>query len=100
MNEKRLIRIQRSRDGGITWEDSEEPIYKDHTPEKNSSALTYSPDELASKLSVGRQAVYKGLRNGEIPSIRLGKLFVIPRSAIAEWLRTAGGKLKDKCGPP
>lgn len=57
---------------------------ENHNPE------TITPENLAKKLNVGRQAVYEGLRNGTIPSIRLGKRFVIPKSAIEAWLKTAG----------
>lgn len=49
-----------------------------------------SVDALAEDLGISRQSAYAGLRDGTIPSIRLGKRFVIPRAAIAEWLKTAG----------
>jgi excisionase family DNA binding protein len=52
--------------------------------------LTYHPEELATKLNVSRQTVYKGLRAGTIPAIRLGKRFVIPRAAIEKWLENGG----------
>lgn len=51
-----------------------------------------SVDELAKEIGISRQATYMALRRGIIPSIRIGKRFVLPRSAIAEWLRTAGGQ--------
>lgn len=54
--------------------------------------LTYQPDELAITLGVGRQAVYRGLREGTIPSIRVGKRFIIPKSAIQEWLANAAAR--------
>lgn len=60
-------------------------------PTGNSAAATISPNELAAMLGLSRQGVYVGLRNGNIPSIRLGKRFVIPRAAIEQWLQTAGG---------
>ena len=50
-------------------------------------------EDLASDLKIGRQATYAGLRNGTIPAIRIGRRYVIPKSAIREWLKTAGGKL-------
>jgi excisionase family DNA binding protein len=57
----------------------------------NQSASTYSSvDDLASELGISRQKAYAGLRSGKIPSIRLGKRFIIPRAAIADWLRSAG----------
>ena len=50
-----------------------------------------SVDILARELGMSRQATYEGLRRKTIPSIRVGKRFIIPRAAIQEWLRTAGG---------
>jgi len=49
-------------------------------------------DALAADLGISRQSAYAGLRNGDIPSIRLGKRFILPRAAIQEWLRTAGNR--------
>jgi len=51
-----------------------------------------SVDELAHEIGISRQAAYAALRRGVIPSIRIGKRFVVPRAAIAEWLRTAGNQ--------
>lgn len=51
-------------------------------------------DELARELGLGRLTVYGALRDGTIPSIRVGKRYVLPRAAIQEWLRSAGGQLK------
>jgi excisionase family DNA binding protein len=46
-----------------------------------------SVDELAGELGISRASTYKALHNGEIPSIRIGKRFVIPRAAIRELFR-------------
>ncbi len=54
------------------------------------SSSIYQPAELAKMLSVSRQTVYKGLRDGTIPSIRLGRRFVIPKAAIEKWLESGG----------
>ena len=51
-----------------------------------------SVDELAKEIGISRQAAYAALHRGVIPSIRIGKRFILPRSAIAEWLRTAGNR--------
>ena len=51
--------------------------------------LCYKPQWLAQRLGVSLAAIYAGLRRGTIPSIRLGKRYVIPRAAIDDWLRTA-----------
>ena len=55
-------------------------------PEKS----TISPDELAVELGIGRVLVYRKLADGSIPSIRLGKRFIIPRATISAWLQSAG----------
>jgi excisionase family DNA binding protein len=51
-----------------------------------------SVDELATEIGISRQAAYAALRRNIIPHIRIGKRFILPRSAIAEWLRTAGNR--------
>jgi len=54
------------------------------------STIYASVDELARELGISRQKAYDGLRNGQIPCIRLGKRFILPRSAITSWLQNAG----------
>jgi excisionase family DNA binding protein len=58
----------------------------------NPEAIFPSIDALAQELGVGRTAVYKGLRDGTIPAIKLGKRFVLPRAAIMKWLESAGAQ--------
>jgi excisionase family DNA binding protein len=62
-----------------------------HAHSVKANAATYnSVEELAAELGISRATAYAALRNRSIPSIRIGKRFVIPRAAIAEWLRSAG----------
>lgn len=61
-------------------------------PNKTQQDATYTPKGLATYLGVGKAAVYKGLKDGTIPSFRMGKKFIIPRSAIQQWLEKAGNK--------
>jgi excisionase family DNA binding protein len=58
----------------------------------NPNGVFPSVDALAEYIGLSRHSTYVGLRDGSIPSIRLGKRFIIPRAAIEEWLKTAGGK--------
>jgi excisionase family DNA binding protein len=51
-----------------------------------------SVEEFAIEIGISRAIAYRELRKGTIPSIRVGKRFVIPRAAIAEWLRNCGGR--------
>jgi excisionase family DNA binding protein len=46
--------------------------------------------ELAADLGLSERSTRSGLRRGDIPHIRIGRRFILPRAAIAEWLRTAG----------
>jgi excisionase family DNA binding protein len=46
--------------------------------------------ELATDLGLSERSTRDALRRGEIPHIRVGRRFILPRAAIAEWLRTAG----------
>ena len=46
--------------------------------------------EIASRLSVGRVAVYTMLEQGIIPAVRLGRRWIVTRHAFANWERTCG----------
>ncbi len=55
------------------------------------SAITYaSVAALAAELGLSEKSTRNALRRGEIPHIRVGRRFILPKTAIAEWLRTAG----------
>ncbi len=45
---------------------------------------------LALDLGLSERSTRSALRRGEIPHIRVGRRFILPRAAIAEWLRSAG----------
>ena len=57
-----------------------------HAPHKT-SAIYQSVEELAQEIGISRQSAYAALRNNTIPHIRLGKRYILPKAAIAEWLR-------------
>jgi excisionase family DNA binding protein len=44
-------------------------------------------EHLARELGISRQKAYVELRAGRIPAIRLGRRYILPKAAIAEWLR-------------
>jgi excisionase family DNA binding protein len=46
--------------------------------------------ELAEDIGLSERSTRAALRRGEIPHIRIGRRFVLPRAAIADWLRAAG----------
>ena len=53
-------------------------------------ASTYrSVADLAADIGLSERSTRSALRRGEIPHIRIGRRFILPRAAIAEWLRSA-----------
>jgi len=51
---------------------------------------TLTPREFASHTGFGQTATYKMLAAGEIPCIRVGSRFFIPRAAMEKWLESCG----------
>lgn len=48
--------------------------------------LLVRPSEAAVLLSASRSLVYRMLKAGELPSIRLGSEIRIPRAALEDWI--------------
>lgn len=44
--------------------------------------------EIAKRLSIGKRAVYTMLEKGIVPSIRIGRRWLITTAAFTEWERT------------
>lgn len=60
----------------------------------NDSRSVYpSVSALAVEIGMCERSTRDALRRGEIPHIKCGKRYILPRAAIAEWLKSAGGKL-------
>ena len=47
--------------------------------------------ELADDIGVCERTVREALRRGEIPCIKIGKRYVLPKAAIQRWLEQADG---------
>lgn len=61
------------------------------------SESTYrSVAALAAEIGLSERSTRSALRRGEIPHIRVGRRFILPKAAIAEWLRTAGQSLETE----
>jgi len=50
----------------------------------------YTIQEIMELLGIGKSGVYKMLQSGKIPSLKAGKKFVIPRSALHRALEAVG----------
>lgn len=56
--------------------------------------LTYGIEEVARLLGVGRNQAYQAARNGDLPTIRLGKRLLVSRIALHKIL--VDGKLQTR----
>lgn len=48
--------------------------------------LTYSVDEVAELLGIARGKAYELVRSGDIPSVRVGRRYLVPRDRLRAWL--------------
>lgn len=60
---------------------------------------TYSVDEAAKLLGLGRNQAYEGVHRGEIPSVRVGKRILVPRVALDRLLEKAGERDAEAAPP-
>jgi excisionase family DNA binding protein len=56
--------------------------------------------EIARRLSLGRMAVYQLLENRTIPSIRLGRRWIVTRYAYEQWEKTCGMSCAEHISMP
>ena len=54
--------------------------------------LTLTPRESVKITRFGLNHTYDMLRRGEMPAIKVGKRFFIPKAALLRWLEAAGSK--------
>jgi excisionase family DNA binding protein len=57
---------------------------------RRTSGSRISVPEIASRLSLGRMAVYQLLERRTIPAIRLGRRWIVTRYAYEQWEKTCG----------
>jgi len=56
----------------------------------NPERLVYTPEEARMRLNLGKAAMYEALRRNDIPSIRIGRRILVPRSALEKLLGASG----------
>ena len=54
--------------------------------------LTLTVRETAKWLGIGRQLAYDKVKTGEIPSLRIGRRYLVPRVALEQLLQSATSK--------
>ena len=50
---------------------------------------TFTVEEAAEVLGIGRNSAYEGVRTGEIPSVRIRRRILVPRAALERLLQVA-----------
>jgi excisionase family DNA binding protein len=58
--------------------------------DRHNERRTLTVEECAKVLGIGRSAAYEAVRSGQIPTIRVGRRFLIPKSALDRLLDEAG----------
>ena len=76
---ERMIREERER------ETHKPPAQQLETPAED-GRLVYTIDEAAKLLNVGRYTAYAMAKRGELPTIRLGRLLKVPKTALHKLL--------------
>lgn len=51
--------------------------------------LTYTVEQAAQLLGIGRNQAYEAARSGEMPSVKIGKRILVPRVALERMLSKA-----------
>lgn len=54
-------------------------------------SLVLTPNEVARLLRIGRSTCYEGIRQGVIPSLRIGRRILVPKGALLKMLEQAAG---------
>jgi len=58
----------------------------ENTTANSGESLILTPVETAKLLRIGRATVYEQIRQGTIPSIRMGRKILVPRKALEKLL--------------
>ena len=59
---------------------------------RNEQQLTYTVEEAAKLLRIGRNQAYEAARSRQLPTIKIGKRILVPRVALERLLDAAGAK--------
>ena len=60
------------------------------------SRRTMSVESAAQRLGIGKAAAYRGIKSGEIPSIRIGKRILVPCSAFEALFTSTGASHSEE----
>ncbi len=61
---------------------------------------TFTVEEAAVQLGIGRNSAYEAARRGDIPTIKIGKRILVPRAALERFLEASPREPQAEEGPP
>lgn len=61
-------------------------LAEDITVKDQTERLTWTVEEAARKLGIGKNQAYEAVKRGEIPVIKIGKRLLVPSAAFARLL--------------
>lgn len=61
--------------------------------------LTFTVNETARELRVGRNTVYELIRAGELPALHIGRAIRVPVSALRAWLESNTSNTERNTNP-
>jgi excisionase family DNA binding protein len=75
-----------------------------HRDPDDTARLTYTIEEAAKLLGVGRNTAYEAAKTGDLPVVRIGGRLIVPRARLAELLgenlpRNAEGARRKEVTP-
>lgn len=73
----------------IDREHDVENVNLDMQNESNTVTLVVTVEDLARLLAIGRNTAYTLVRSGKIRSIKVGRKYLIPKTAVEEYLNAA-----------
>lgn len=62
--------------------------------------LTLTVEETAEALGISRSTAYEAVRRGELPTIRIGRRYVVPRLALERMLSQAADQVQTLPATP
>jgi len=57
-------------------------MHSEFNDNRQGNSSVYTVDQVSEILGISRTSAYKAVHNGEIPSIRIGKRILVPKSGV------------------
>ena len=65
-------------------------VRRQTVPRRISARPTLTVEETAELCGISRSLAYEAVRNGELPSVRVGRRILVPTARLEAWLNAPG----------